>query len=221
MKLLLTSAGVKNPSINDALLGLLGKPVSECSALCVPTATYPITNGSLMSWRFVTGQSSTPMTELGWASMGILELSALSIVDPARWVPLLRETDALLVNGGDVLFLCHWMRASGLAELLPKLSDLTYVGLSAGSMVMAPHVGPDFVHWNPEGGGDEGLGLVDFAIFPHLDHVDLPENTMADAEDWATTISIPGYAIDDETAIMVNDGTVQVISEGHWRLFPN
>lgn len=86
-------------------------------------------------------------------------------------------------------------------------------------MVMAPHIGEDVVSWKSPEGGDRGLGLVDFAIFPHLDHPDLPENTMADAERWAESLPVPGYAIDDQTAIKVVDGTVEVVSEGHWKLF--
>jgi peptidase E len=83
------------------------------------------------------------------------------------------------------LYLCYWMRQSGLADLLPALRDVVYVGLSAGSMVMAPNIGEEFVRWRPPTNGDRALGLVDFAMFPHLDHEDLPENTMADAERWA------------------------------------
>jgi dipeptidase E len=120
------------------------------------------------------------------------------------------------------MYLCHWMRQSGLADLMPSLGETVYVGLSAGSVVMAPSIGEDFVRWRPpdDGDGDRTLGIVDFAMFPHLDHPALPENTMADAERWAATMPVPAYAIDDETAIKVVDGTVEVISEGQWRLFP-
>jgi dipeptidase E len=93
------------------------------------------------------------------------------------------------------------------------------VGLSAGSMVMAPNIGEDFVRWRPPTGGDDTLGLVEFSMFPHLDHEDLPENTMANAEKWAAGMSVPAYAIDDQTAIKVIDGAVEVVSEGHWKLF--
>ena len=222
MKLLLTSAGIKNPSIHDALVDLLGKPVAESTALCIPTAGYGHPQGSPGgAWRFITGQASTPMCELGWKSLGVLELTALQSVGAARWVTWVQEADVLLVNGGDALYLCHWMRESGLVDLLPSLKDKVWVGLSAGSMVMTPNIGEDFVGWKPPSGGDEALGLVDFSIFPHLDHVDLPENTMADAERWAATMKVPCYAIDDQTAIKVTDGVVEVVSEGHWRLFPN
>jgi dipeptidase E len=111
------------------------------------------------------------------------------------------------------------MRQSGLAELLPSLRETVWVGLSAGSMVMTPNIGEDFVGWKPPTGGDETLGMVDFAIFPHLDHEMLPENTMAHAEKWAAGMRVPAYAIDDQTAIQVIDGEVEVISEGNWKLF--
>jgi dipeptidase E len=220
MKLLLTSAGVKNASIHNALVDLLDKPIADANALCIPTAGYGHPQGSPGgAWRFITGQASTPMCELGWRSLGVLELTALPSLDEERWVSWVRETDVLLVNGGDALYLCHWMRKSGLADLLPSLRETVWVGLSAGSMVMTPRIGQDFVGWQPTTGNDSTLGIVDFSIFPHLDHELLPENSMADAERWAAEIAGPAYAIDDETAISVSDGTVEVVSQGHWKLF--
>jgi dipeptidase E len=220
VKLLLTSAGIKNPSIRDTLVDLLGKPITETNALCIPTAAYAM-GGPVSAWRFITGQASTPMCELGWKSLGVLELTALPSIEKERWVPLVLETDALLVQGGDALYLAHWMRQSGLADLFSSLrSEIVYVGISGGSMVMAPHIGEDFVGWKLPEGGDRALGLVDFAIFPHLDHENMPENSMSCAETWAAGIPGPAYAIDDQTAIKVTDGVVDIISEGHWRLFP-
>jgi dipeptidase E len=223
MNLLLTSAGIKNASINDALVELLGKPIAESDALCIPTGIYGSVYGPRMAcagaWRFITGRSPQPMCELGWKSLGVLELTALPSIDRERWVPLVQETDVLLVSGGDALYLCHWMRQSGLADLLPSLPETVWAGLSAGSMVMTPRIGEDFVGWKSPTGDDSALGIVDFSIFPHVDHVDLPENTMAEAERWAAGIPGPAYAIDDDTAIKVVDGTVEVVSEGHWKLF--
>jgi dipeptidase E len=220
MKFLLTSAGVKNPSIHDALIDLLGKPIAESTALCIPTAMYANRDGAGHAWRFISGREPrTPMCELGWKSLGVLELTALSSLDEEQWVPMVQETDVLLVGGGDPLYLSYWMRQSGLADLLPSLSETVYVGLSAGSMIMAPSIGEDFARWRPPSGGDETLGLVDFSIFPHLDHEALPENTMADAEKWAAGMPVSCYAIDDETAVKVAGGAVEVVSEGHWKLF--
>jgi len=222
MKLLLTSAGIKNPSIHDALVDLLGKPIAESNALCIPTAMYghPWVGPGPGVWRFISGREpDCPMCELGWKSLGVLELTAVPSIDAERWVPKVRETDVLLVAGGDALYLCHWMRQSGLADLLPSLRETVWVGLSAGSMVMTPRIGEDFVGWKPPAGSDAALGIVDFSIFPHLDHEALPENTLAHAEKWAAGMPLPCYAIDDQTAIKVTDGTVEVVSEGQWKLF--
>jgi dipeptidase E len=220
MRFLLTSAGIKNTSIHDALVDLLGKPIAESDALCIPTAAYANPGGAGHAWRFISGREPrTPMCELGWKSLGVLELTALPSIDEELWVPMVQETDVLLVEGGDPLYLCYWMRQSGLADLLPSLHEAVWVGLSAGSLVMTPTIGEDFVRWKPPTGGDSALGLVDFSIFPHLDHEMMPDNSMANAEKWAAGMPVPCYAIDDQTAIKVTDGIVEVVSEGHWKLF--
>jgi dipeptidase E len=181
---------------------------------------HPWVGPGVKAWQFISGQEpDCPMCELGWKSVGVLELTALPSIDEERWVPLVQETDVLLAAGGDALYLCHWMRQSGLADLLPSLDGTVWVGLSGGSMAMTPRVGEDFVGWKPPTGGDGALGVVDFSIFPHVDHPQLPDNTMAGAERWAAGLSGPAYAIDDETAIRVADGTAEVVSEGHWRRF--
>ena len=220
MKLLLTSAGIQNASIHGALVELLGKPIADATALCIPTAGYGHPSGSPAgAWRFISGHSELHMSDLGWKSVGVLELTALPSIEAERWTSWVREADVLLVNGGDALYLSHWMRESGLAALLPSLDDTVWVGLSAGSMALTPRIGADFVEWASPSGDDKTLGVVDFSIFPHLDHVKLPENSMADAERWAATLGNAAYAIDDDTAIKVVDGEVELVSEGHWRHF--
>ncbi|MFF5145133.1 Type 1 glutamine amidotransferase-like domain-containing protein [Streptomyces sp. NPDC013157] len=220
MKLLLTDSGVRNESIRAALVDLLGKPIAEADALCIPTAGYGGPYGDPGGpWHFVSGRSPSPMTGLGWRSVGVLELTALPGIDRERWVSWVRAADALLVNGGDALYLCHWMRESGLAGLFPSLRDTVYVGLSAGSIALTPRVGEFFVGWEPPAGDDGALGVVDFSVFPHVGSPDCPENTMAAAERWAAGMAGPAYAIDAQTAIKVTDGGVEVVSEGNWKLF--
>jgi len=218
MKLLLTSGGVTNPSIRDALIDLLGKPIAESSALCIPTAQWghPMCGPTSVRGFVAAEPDFQYLSGLGWASLGVLELTALPTIGAERWVPWVREADVLLVDGGDATYLCHWMRESGLVNLLPSLPDMVWVGVSAGSMVMTPRIGKDFVKW-PSAPDDRTLGMVDFSIFPHLDL--FPTNTMADAERWAADIAGPAYVIDEQTAIKVVDGTVEVISEGHWKRF--
>lgn len=226
MKFLLTSAGIRNPSISGALVDLLGKPIAESSALIIPTGVYPFPGGAGRAWQAISGKAPHPMCDLGWKSLGVLELTALPTIREENWVPAVREADALLVWGGDVLYLTHWMRESGLADLLPSLDESVYVGMSAGSIAVTPYncdaeFDLDFV---PDGsdmavGAERALGLVDFTLYPHLDCEGMEDATEANIEKWASGIPVPTYAIDDETAIRVVDGAVDVVSEGNWRLF--
>lgn len=217
MKLLLTSGGVTNDSIRAALVDLLGKPIEESTALCIPTAQWghPMCGPESVR-RFVTDGSPATMTGLGWRSVGLLELTALPTLARERWEPWVRDVDVLLVEGGDARFLAHWVRSSGLVDLFPSLADTVWVGRSAGSMVMTPRIGESFVQWRPED-GDRTLGVVDFSIFPHVGL--FPTNTMAAAEEWAAGLGNPAYALDEQSAAVVDGDRVEVVSEGEWRQF--
>jgi len=120
MKLLLTSAGISNTSIHDALVGLLGKPIAEASALFIATAIYALPNGADIASRVIRGSLGDPFCNMGWKSLGVLELTALQASKKENWVPVLQETDALLVGGGDCQYLTYWMQQSGLSDLLPS-----------------------------------------------------------------------------------------------------
>jgi len=221
MKLLLTSGGVTNDSIREALIGMLGKPISESSALFIPTAQWGQPACSPESvWKSTAGrrEGDPGLVGLGWKRLGVLELTALPSLAEERWMPWVRETDALLVDGGEARYLATWMQQSGLAALLPELSDTVWVGVSAGSMVMTPRVGREFLDWQPDG-PDDTLAVTDFSIFPHLDYPGWSSNTLDAARRWAERIPGRSYAIDDQTAICVIDGDVTVISEGHWEQF--
>lgn len=218
MKLLLTSAGISNNSIRKALVDLLGKPIEESSALYVPTAIYGIADGAHISRKVICGSLGDPFCELGWKSLGLLELTALPSIKKELWVPMLEKTDALLVGGGDCQYLCYWMQQSGLADLLRSLlQKIVYVGLSAGSMIMT-RFGTTYGNHVLPAETAKSLGLVDFAIHPHLDYESFPENSMDKLEKLASMLSMPSYLIDDQTAIKVTGDTVEVVTEGHWKL---
>jgi dipeptidase E len=242
MRLLLTSAGISNPSIHHALVDLLGKPIAESNALFIPTAIYPFPRGANMAWQAICGKAESPLSQLGWKSLGVLELTALPSIDRKAWVPSVEEADALLVWGGDPVYLSYWMRQSGLVDLLPSLRpESVYVGVSAGSMAVASTFGEaysnppsgshnaltseDIVFATPQGEikrilvTAQGAGLVDFALIPHLDNENHPDASSTNAEKWAARLPVPVYAIDDQTAITVVDGTVAVVSEANWKLF--
>jgi dipeptidase E len=221
MKFLLTSSGIRNASIERALVDLLGKPIAESDALAIPTGVQPFPDGPSHVYRFITGTRGGPMCGLGWKSVGVLELTALPSIREEIWTREIEKSDALLVWGGSPMYLCYWMRQSGLAELLPSLRpEMVYVGTSGGAMVATPDFGgTTYDDSEPLTGSDQALGLVDFSLYPHLEREDMPDTTLANIERWAAGIPVPAYAIDDETAIKVVDGTVEVISEGNWKLF--
>ncbi|ROP74518.1 dipeptidase E [Curtobacterium sp. PhB115] len=212
---MLTSGGVTNPSIRAALVDLLGKPIEDSHALVVPTAQWghPMCGPSSVRDVIAGGVDSRYFSGLGWASVGVLELTALPTIGVERWGTWVRQADVLLVDGGDATYLSHWMRESGLAEVVSTLPDTVWVGVSAGSMVMTPRIGASFVEWSGAE-DDQTLGVVDFSIFPHLDA--FPENTLAHAERWAADLGGPAYAIDEQTAITVVDGRTEIVSEGRW-----
>ena len=238
MKLLLTSNGITNQSIHGALLGLLGKPIADSNALFVATGMYPYVGGAGHAWRAIAGKSHHPFQDMGWKSFGNLELSVLPSIDKALWLPALQEADALLVWGGDPLFLCHWLRASGVAEIIPSLRAV-YVGTSAGSMLASTTFAEAYTEVRRCSGeplssepivlpdGDvprtvvtaRGMGWVDFALIPHYGAEHHPDASPANAEIWAAKNTRPSYAIDDDTALVVTDGGVEVVSEGRWKRF--
>lgn len=217
MKLLLTSAGISNGSIRKALVDLLGKPIEESKALFIPTAIYGIMGGAQIIRKVICGTLGDPFCEAGWKSLGLLELTALPTMKKELWVPMLQDTDALLAGGGDCQYLCYWMQQSGLKEILPSLLEkMVYVGLSAGSMIMTSFGTTYGNHLLPE--GEKSLGMLPFAIHPHLDHPAFPANALENLEKLAATLPVPSYLIDDNTAIKVSDQQVEIISEGKWKL---
>ena len=241
MKLLLTSSGVSNDSIRAALERLLGKPISEARALVIPTAIYPFSTGPTMAARLLRAEVPTPLVELGWESVGLLELTALPSIDRDTWVEGVRAADALLFWGGDPIYLSYWLHESGLAEVLHTLPDTVYVGVSAGAIAAAALFAETYGEPRTAAGrplatstvtfstsrGEtetpiitaEGAGLTDFAVIPHFLNERHYAGTLVNVERWAAVLPVPVYAIDDQTAISVVDGVVEVITEGEWRLF--
>jgi dipeptidase E len=245
LKLLLTSSGIRNKSIENALVELLGKPIAESNALLIPTAIYPFHGGQRYAWNPIAGEAASRMCGLGCKSVGILELSVLPSIDKNIWLTTLEETDALLVWGGDPLFLSYWMQQSMLTEILPSLAgNLVYVGVSAGSIAVASIFAETYTEERSCAGAPikseeiifssdkgeicrrlltaNGMGLTKFAIIPHFDNKNHPDASLTNAEKWASKLPVPVYAIDDETAIKVKDDAVEIVSEGKWKLFtPN
>lgn len=240
MKLLLTSSGITNRTLENALVDLLGKPIEESRALIVPAGVYPFKDGAYHAWNPIAGAKAPGMAQLGWKAVGLLELTALPSIPRDSWAPTVAEADALLVWGGDPLFLAYWMKESGLTDLLPTLAEPpVYVGVSAGAIATAalfaeaygalpgaagrPLTSEEIVlpggHIKSTLVTAHGMGLTDFAIIPHFQNPNHPDASTANAEAWAAHLPVPVYAIDEETAVKVDNGAVEVVSEGQWKRF--
>ncbi len=243
VKLLLVSSGITNASIRNALIDLLGKPIEESSALFIATGMHPFAGGPGGIHRAIAGDAKGKLYDLGWKSIGLLELTALPSIDRATWEPGVREAEAILVWGGDPVYLAHWLRKSGVADLFAEMENAVYVGVSAGAIATArifceTYSNPpkrdgevlksEKIWWLGANGEEEvdlvtapGIGLVHFAVIPHYVNPDHGEVTPTNAERWAAHIPSASYAIDEATALKVVDTEVEVVSEGVWRLFNN
>jgi len=242
IKLLLTSSGISNKSMRDTLEQLLGKSIGESNALFVPTGVYPFRGGPNYAWWPIAGKMKGALVDLGWKTMGLLELTALPSIKKDVWVSSFADADALLVWGGDPLYLSYWFEQSGLTEVLTSLDkDLVYVGVSAGSMAVntifgetesdtragsgTPLATENIVFNTAEGEisktlfTGKGAGLTDFAVIPHYNNPGFQDACGPNAEKWAAKIPAAVYAIDEQTAIKVVAGQVEVVSEGQWKFF--
>jgi dipeptidase E len=230
-KLLLTSSGITNDKVQNALVDLLGKPINESSALFIPLAIYAYPQGIKHGWQVIKGWG-----DLGWKTLGVLELTALPTLPKDIWQPQLEETDAIIVGGGNKFYLSYWMEKSGLFDLLPQLlkRGKVYVGASAGSMMMTSELNFDkdrleklgiyyddqFSEEMPSTSGSaKTLSVVDFVIRPHLNADYFPQANLENVAKWAAKTDKPMYALDDQSALKVLDDKIEVISNGQWKLF--
>ena len=213
MKFLLTSAGISNPSIEKALFELLEKPVSETRVVFIPTAANLVADDK--SWLV---QNYNDFLKLSLQSFDIVDISA---VPKENWIKRFEAADVLCFGGGDEQYLTHLMRESGVVEVLPELlKTRVYMGISAGSMVVGKLLSGELTKelWPEESfeGSEEGLGLYDFSILPHLNsdyfaHLRVPLiESMKDR--FPQTI----YALDDASALKVIEGQIEVVSEGQF-----
>ena len=232
MRFLLTSAGVTNGSIRAALADLLGKAIGESSAICIPTASYGLPGGPGGAWRTLRAFES-----LGWREFGVLELTTLATTPEPHWLPALNGVDCVIVGGGNAGYLAYWMETTGMTERLTGLlwdrPKTVYLGAGAGSMIVTRGLQPDDEAPRSETAGDldrgavaladavsdKTLELLDFVVRPHLGGASSSDVTRERFAAAASTLDVPLYAIDDQSAIVVRDGIVRVVSEGEWAVF--
>ena len=218
MKLLLTSAGLANKSIIRGLQELVKKPFFKLKITFIPTAAN-IEEGDKKDW-FI--KDLINLYNLNFASIDIVDISALP---KEIWFKRLKEADILYVEGGNTYHLMHWFNKSGLSKVLPELLETrVYIGVSAGTMV----VNPTIIHWYKEKilcqkinktSSGQGLSYVNFMVEPHLNSPWFPQMTLENIEKKLKDYPYPLYALDDNSAIKIDDDKIEVISEGVWKKF--
>ncbi|MEU6389138.1 Type 1 glutamine amidotransferase-like domain-containing protein [Streptomyces sp. NPDC046939] len=222
MNLLLTAAGLRNETLREALRDMLDKPFGSANAVYIPTASLaePGDHG----W-FVADLNR--LHGLGWREFDVLELNGLprqSVLDR------LLHADVIYVSGGNHYHLARSITANGLADgILKALESRVYVGFSAGSMMFSRHLtahSADVIgdtadlHVLGAKSVEPPFGLFDWYLKPHLCSPDFPERDDAWADDIAARADFPLYFLDDESAVRVRNGEVDVVSEGRWRFHP-
>ena len=222
MRLLLTSSGLRNETLRQALRDLLGIPFEEANVVYIPTAS--VAEPGDHSWLVA---DLNRLYGLGWRQFDVLELNGL----PQQVVlDRLRHADVVYVEGGNHYHLARSITENGLAEgFLEALESRVYVGVSAGSMIFSKRLderSADVI------GDAEDLhllgattlrppfGLFDWYLKPHLYSPDFPERDDEWAEAIAAKADFPIYFIDDATAVRVDGDAVDVLSEGRWRSLP-
>lgn len=216
MKLLLTSGGLENQSMINALRELIGKDFQDAKLVFIPTAAN-MEEGD--KWWLISDLSKCK--ELGFKEVDIVDIAA---VPKEVWQPRLEKADVVMVGGGNTSYLMGQIKKSGLAKMLPDLlKTRVYVGISAGSMVMAPKLKEkemQRLYEEPivDDNTNEGLGFVDFLVVPHMNSPHFPRAAEL-IDEVAQGIEIPLYAIDDQTAVKVIDGKVEVVTEGKWKKY--
>lgn len=215
MKLLLTSNGLSNKSIADALLKLVGKPASETSIAFIPTAMN-VGSGD-KSW-FI--DDLWNIKQQSFKKVDIVDISAL----PKNiWLPRLEKSDVLFFSGGNTSHLMRWIKESGLIQVLPELLQTkVYAGISAGSIVTNPNLAlssKDKKLYYEEAFGyksEEALHLVNFYTRPHFNSPDFPHANKTYLEQLASEHAETIYALDDHSALKIEDSVVEVVSEGEY-----
>lgn len=214
MKLLLTSAGLKNDSITKALFDLVGKKPEDTNIVFIPTASNAEPGDK--SWVI---EGLVNIKKQNFKQIEIVDLAA---VPESVWRPKFEEADVLFFDGGATFYLMEWINKSGLAKILPELlKTRVFVGSSAGSMVTNKDLALKIsqIIYGEDLDKTEnvaGLNYVDFYFLPHLNSEYWPNLRKKNIKEITVDMKEKIYALDDNSAIKVVDEKVEVVSEGEW-----
>jgi dipeptidase E len=229
MKLLLTSNGLSNQSIANALEKLVGKPRKQIKVAFIPNAGFPIDDFKNESRDWLVDDMYR-IKEF----CGFIDIVSLTDLTKQEIYERLEYADVIFVGGGNVFYLSYYMEKVGLFAELPRLlKTRVYAGISAGSMIVTDSLrtasgaikNPDkfydeeYDEIGPVGrSAGRSAKLVNFVVRPHLNGKSFPITKGDFLESIAKDVKVPLYAIDDNSAVQVIDDSVEVITEGEWKL---
>ena len=216
MKLLLTSAGISNKSIEKAFFDLVGKPRKEIKVAYIPTAANAETGDK---WWMIEDLITLKNMELG--QIDIVDISAMP---KKMMLGRLKEANVFFYEGGNTYHLMYWLEKTGLKELLPELlKTRVWIGVSAGSIAAGEKLSTFDERLYDEEIGEykrnDGLGFVDFSIRPHLNNPDFPNATTEKVQNMTKNLETKLYFLDDQSAIVVDGNDIKIVSEGKWEKF--
>jgi len=211
MKLLLTSAGITNKSIAEAIIELVGKSADQIKVLFIPTAANTTTDDK--DWLI---DNLVQFRKQNYSSIDILDIAGLP---QGIWQPHFEAADLICFGGGNEQYLAKMIRECGLEKLLPEfLKTRVYMGISAGSMVTGQFLSQQLMRIvYPEETFEElapPLGFVDLLFIPHLNSDYFTHVRKEVLEPLKSEFTYPLYACDDNSALKIVDGKVEIVSEG-------
>ena len=218
--MLLTSAGIRNEILKSALADLIGKAFARASVAFIPTASVAAAGDH--GWFL---EDLSRLHSLGWRELDILELNGLprQLVLERLW-----RADVVYAEGGNHYHLANSIISNDLAaEMAEVVESKVYVGVSAGSRIFSRNLsektGEAFGEHEDlrilgETRARSPFGLFDWYLKPHLNSPDFPDRTPAWFEEAAAKLDFPVYALDDDSAVRVRRGEIDVVSNGTWRL---
>lgn len=219
MKLLLTSSGLLNNSLIDAVVKMAGRPTRELVVAFIPTASMVVKEDK--GW-FVEEMALTH--KLGWKEFLIVDVTPGTPKDTA--LEQLGRADVIYGCGGNQYYLADCVNKSGIASGISKLFETkVYIGSSAGSQIFTKHLNrEDAVVFDElddfkRGTSGSPFNWFDWYIKPHYLSTSMSERTVWWAEDRAKKVDYPVYFLDDQSAVMVDGDRIEVISEGKWKLY--
>lgn len=223
MKLLLTSNGLSNDSIAVAFQELLGKEPKDSKIAFIPTAANA--ERSNKSWLI---DDLYNIKKRGYY-VDVIELTALT---PQQIKEAVEGSDAIFVGGGNTFYLSYWLQKSGLFGSLPKLLETkVYAGISAGSMIASQSLAlssqamkheeafkdEEYDLVGPTGqSSGKTLKFVDFIFRPHFNSRYFSTTNVDELKKKAHVLNKRVYALDDDSALKVIDGKLEVVTEGEW-----